>query len=267
MDLISAGSWRRLAATLASLGLVLFASSAVLAQSKSITIAAEDDWPPYSSAKADKSGPEGMTPDLVRAIFKTRGIEVKYLVVPFSRCLHLVKTGKVVACFNTSITEENKNEFLWHPTPLFFSGTSIFALSESGSPKQALKAQELEGQTVGVTAGYTYPAEFRTNPKIKFTEASSDELLLKMLMAKRVKYAVLSNLPGLVRIKNDPKLAGHIALVGELSKDGMWLNFSKSHPEGKDMAAVFESALLDFKSSGAYDKFMTDFYQRLGLPR
>ncbi len=39
------------------------------AHAEKIIIVAEDDWPPYSSIKADKSGPQGLTPELVTKAF------------------------------------------------------------------------------------------------------------------------------------------------------------------------------------------------------
>jgi polar amino acid transport system substrate-binding protein len=236
-----------------------------LAQTTTITVAAEDDWAPYSSMKADGSGPEGFSPDLVRAVFKLKGVEVKFVTVPFARCLHLVKTGKVVACFDTTITDENKNEFYFHTTPIFEDGLAIFALSDFAGNK--LTSRELEGSTVGITTGYTYPTDVMQNQKIKKFEANSDDQLLKMLLAKRVQFVLLNTLPGALRIKNTPAFVGKVKQVGAVSKDGFWLNFSKAHPDGKRMSELFETALLEFKASGQYDKLQKDFRQRLGVAR
>ncbi|WP_367847186.1 substrate-binding periplasmic protein [Rhodoferax sp. WC2427] len=240
-------------------------ATAACAQNPTITIAAEDDWAPYSSMKADKSGPEGFSPDLVRAVFKLKGVDVKMVAVPFVRCLQMVKTAKAVACFDTTITDENKDEFYWHKTPIFEEGLAIFALADT--PQTGLTTLGLEGGTVGITTGYTYPTDFMQNKKIKKFEANSDEHLLKMLLAKRVQYVILNTMPGMLRIKNDASLSGKVKQVGLISKDGFWLNFSKTHPDGKRMADLFEAGLLELKASGRYDKMYADFKQRLGLPR
>lgn len=253
--------FQRLQAGLCALGL----ASAAYAQNPTITIAAEDDWAPYSSMKADKSGPEGFSPDLVRAVFKLKGVDVKFEAVPFVRCLQMVKTGKAVACFDTTITEENKDEFYWHKTPIFEEDLAIFALSDA--TQSGLTMSGLEGSTVGITTGYTYPTDFMQNKKIKRFEANSDDHLLKMLLAKRVQFVILNTMPGLLRIKNDAGLRGKVKQVGLISKDGFWLNFSKVHPDGKRMADIFEAGLLEFKASGRYDKMMSEFKQRLGASR
>jgi polar amino acid transport system substrate-binding protein len=252
---------QRLQAGLCALSL----ASAAYAQNPTITIAAEDDWAPYSSMKADKSGPEGFSPDLVQAVFKLKGVDVKLVAVPFVRCLQMVKTGKAVACFDTTITEENKDAFYWHKTPIFEEDLAIFALSEF--TQSGLTTPRLEGSTVGITTGYTYPTDFMQNKKIKKFEANSDDHLLKMLVAKRVQFVILNTMPGLLRIQNDARTKGKIKQVGLISKDGFWLNFSKVHPDGKRMADVFEAGLLEYKASGRYEKMQTEFKQRLGVPR
>jgi polar amino acid transport system substrate-binding protein len=177
----------------------------------------------------------------------------------------MVKTGKAVACFNTTITEENKNEFIFHKTPIFEEGLAIFGPVEGS--KTGLTTAGLEGSTVGITTGYTYPTDFMQNKSIKKFEANSDEHLLKMLMAKRVQYVILNTMPGMLRIKNDASTAGKVKQVGLISKDGFWLNFSKVHPDGKRMAELFETALLEFKASGRYEKMQTEFKQRVGGAR
>lgn len=228
-------------------------------QAETVTVAAEDDWAPYSSLKPDRSGPVGLSPDLVRAAFRTQHIDVRFVVVPFSRCLHYAETGTVVACFNTSRTEANKDTFYWHPTPLFQEELGIFARSEA--PNSGLTKKDLEGQTVGVTIGYTYPALFMDNPRITKLSAVSDANLLKMLAARRVNYILLNTMPGYYRLKHEPALAGKIKRVGAISVDSFWLSFSKTHPDGKRLCESFEKGLKAIKANGQYDSMMAAFRQ------
>lgn len=250
-----AGSW---------LGCMALAASLQAAPS-TITIAAEDDWPPYSSRKPGTDEIEGFTPDLVREVFKLKGVTVKFEAVPYSRCMNMVKTGKAIACFNTHRNEENAQQYHWHTTPIFDEGVSFFALADV--PGTNLTTKDLEGSTVGVTTGYAYSPEFMRNEKIKKFEANSDDHLLKMLIAKRVKFALINTLPGLLRIKNDPAYAGKIKAVGLLHVHPFHLNFSKADPDGKAMADLFEEGLVEFKKSGRYDKMYADFRKRIGVPR
>lgn len=226
-----------------------------------VTVAAEDDWAPYSSMRADRSGPEGLAPALVKAAFKTQDVEVRFQVVPFSRCLHYAEKGVVVGCFDTTRTEANKDQFYWHATPLFKEELGIFGRVDA--PNRELTQKDLEGQTVGVTIGYTYPTDFMQNPRIIKLSAASDGNLVKMLVARRVNYILLNTMPGYYRIKSEPALKGQIKRVGAIRMDGFWVSFSRTHPDGKRMAEVFEKGLQAIKASGEYDRMMNAFKQEL----
>ncbi|KAB2970686.1 transporter substrate-binding domain-containing protein [Zoogloea sp.] len=229
---------------------------------ETIVIAAEDDWPPYSSIKADRSGPEGFTPELVRAVFKLKGVDVRFLTVPFARCLHYAETGRTVGCFNATIVEGNRNTFHWHPTPMFSEELAIFARSDQ--PGDHLTLKDLEGQTVSVTIGYTYPTELMQNQAITRFAATSDAQQLRMLATGRVRFALVNTMPGYLRIHAEPSLQGRIRQVGRVSVDGFWVAFSKAHPDGKRMAGIFEDGLQQLKASGRYDEMLEAFRRRIG---
>ncbi len=219
-----------------------------------VTVAAEDDWAPYSSMRADRTGPEGLAPALVKAAFKTQDVDVRFEVLPFSRCLLYTQKGTVIGCFDVSRTAANKDLFYWHPTPLFQEELGIFARSDLKAGE--LTQKDLEGQTVGITLGYTYPTDFMQNPRITRLSAASDGNLVKMLVAKRVNYILLNTLPGYHRIKQDPALQGQIKRVGAIDVDVFWVSFSRAHPDGKRMSEVFEKGLQAIKASGEYDRMV-----------
>lgn len=231
---------------------------------ETVVIAAEDDWPPYSSHNADRTQPEGFSPDLVRAAFETQGVDVRFLTVPFARCLHYAEIGRAVGCFNTTIVEGNRHTFHWHSTPMFTEELAIFARSDLRSDKLTLK--DLEGQTVSVTIGYTYPTELMNNPRVTKFPVNSDQQQLRMLASGRVRFALVNTLPGYQRINADSDLKGKIRRVGRISVDGFWVAFSKRHPDGRRMAETFEAGIRELKASGRYDSMMRAFRKRAGIP-
>lgn len=226
-----------------------------------VTVAAEDDWAPYSSMRADRSGPEGLAPALVKAAFKTQDIDVHFQVVPFSRCLHYAEKGSVVGCFDTTRTQANKDLFYWHPTPLFQEELGIFARADADV--RELKQKDLEGHSVGITIGYTYPTDFMQNPRITKLSTVSDGNLVKMLVARRVNYILLNTMPGYYRIKHEPALKGQIKRVGAIGMDSFWVSFSRAHPDGKRLSQVFERGLQAIKANGEYDRMLSAFKQEL----
>lgn len=228
-----------------------------LIHAETVTIAAEDDWAPYSSIKKDKSGPEGLTPELVKKVFKLKGIDVKYVTLPFARCMYDALIGKVVGCFDATVMEENKNQYYWGKTPMFVEGVSVFAKSDSRD--QNIQIKDMEGKMVGYTIGYTYSQEILENKKIKLFGVASDHQQLNMLVNGRIQYALINTMPGATITNKDAKLKGRVKIVGHLSDDDFWIAFSKKHPDGKRLMETFESGLKLFKASGEYDKMMSDF--------
>lgn len=221
------------------------------AMAERVTIGAEDDWAPYSSAKAGQSEPEGLTPLLVKAAFKTQGIDADFEVMPFARCLFMAEKGRIVGCFNTTRTQANQALYHWHPTPLFQEEIGIFGRSDK-APSKPLTQKNLEGKTVGVTVGYTYGTDFMTDTRINKLSAASDSNLLKMLDAGRVDYILLNTMPGYWRLRHEKPLANKVQRVGAIGIDSFWLSFSKVHPDGARLTQVFEKGLRTIKSNGQY---------------
>lgn len=230
---------------------------------ETISINAEDDWAPFSSITANKKSAEGLSVDLVRAAFATQGIDVRFMPVPFARCLFEVEHGQVVACFNASITEENKGKFLWPSQPLLNEGLSILALSDAGL--RNLGPKDLEGHMVGITNGYTYPTSFMKNKKISKDISRTDAVQLKKLMSRRIEYAIINTTPAQLMINANPAMRGKIKIVGSVELSLLYLNFSKKHHDAPRLLAIFEKGLKTIHSNGTYARIQRDFNERLGL--
>ncbi|WP_035851545.1 substrate-binding periplasmic protein [Deefgea rivuli] len=242
---------------------LLIALFTPIAQAETIVINAEDDWAPFSSISANKQGAEGLSVDLVRAAFATQGIEVRFMPVPFARCLYEAEHGQVVACFNASRTEENKDKFLWPSQPLFTEGLSILALNES--KLKNLSPKDLEGHIVGITNGYTYPTSFMNNKKIIKDVSRTDAVQLKKILAKRIEYGVVNTTPATLMINANPATRGKIKIVGTVELSLLYLNFSKKHPDGQRLLGIFEKGLKTIQSNGTYARIQHDFNVRHGL--
>jgi len=227
-----------------------------------VTIAAEDDWPPYSSLKKDRSSPQGFAVDIVREAFKTQGVDAKFQVLPFARCLQYAESGKVSGCFDATRIESNGDTYCWHPTPMFEESLMVFG--PASTPRDDLKIKDLEGKKVGSTIGYTYLDEFTSNKKIRHFTAMSDDHLIKILVAGRVDFVLLNGLPGYMRINADPALKGKIKPVGTLSVDKFWVAFSKK-AEGPRHCEIFEKGLVEIRKNGKYREMESAFRKSLGL--
>ncbi len=237
-------------------------------RAETITIGAENDWPPYSYRVPGQDEPQGLTPRLVRQAFASQGVSVRYRMLPFARCMLEAERGAVAGCFNASRTAANEALYHWHPTPMLEEELAIFArrraveAASSALPTRQLTQADLRGKSVGITVGYTYATSFMTDPQIQRKPATSDGNLLHMLAAGRVDYIVVNTLPAWYRLRGDPALQGQVQRVGRISIDGFWLAFTRAKPEGERLAQVFERGLQAMRLSGEQQRMLAELRQQ-----
>jgi len=231
-----------------------------------VLIGAENDWAPYSSSPdtgaAGNGALQGFAVDLVRASFAAKGVKAEFIALPFARCMLYASTGRVLGCFNATITDDNRSRYLWHQPPMFEEELSIFARADS--PADKLSLADLRGHSVGYTNGYTYPTEFMQDTAIKKHSATSDQYLLKMLLSGRVDYILLNRSPGYWRINGSPEFAGKAKRVGMISLDGFWIAFSRQHPDAPRMAELFGQGLVELRQNGSYQRMLGEFRRTIG---
>lgn len=231
---------------------------------ETILLNGEDDWAPYCSASSDYSRVIGLAPDIVRAAFKSQGIQAIIRPVPFARCLYEVEKGKALGCFNTIISSETKRKYLFHSIPLFKAEMVVYG--PASETKKRITIQDLEFKKVGTTNGYTYPTEFIENRKIIHSASPTEKSQLEKLSSGRIDYAVLWGVTGTHILKNNPHLAKKIRPLGVLSKDGLYIGFSKKHKDSQKFARALEKGLLEIQKNGSYQKILKQFYQQQPQP-
>lgn len=232
------------------------------ATTETVTIAGEDDWAPYSHVPPGTSQPVGLAVDIVREAFATQGIAVRFVGVPFARCLYLAKAGRVAGCFNATLVDDLRNDYHWHPTPMFQEELAIFGRLANNHGRVTLA--DLEGRSVGYTLGYTYPLSFRQNPRIRKVEAKSDQQLLEMLRSGRVDFILINTLPAWLRMSTQPALRQAVGRVGVVSQDGFWVAFTRAQPDGERLSQRFEQGLAVLRANGRLAEMQAALRRRLG---
>lgn len=219
-----------------------------------VTLAVEDDWAPYAALGKDRSRPVGFAVDVVAAAFATQNIDVRFIVVPFARCMHYARIGRVAGCFNATIVEGNRDFYYWHTTPLFMEELAIYG--PTSQRRDDLALADMEGKSVGYTIGYTYPTSFLQSTRFRRVAVKSDRVSLEMLAAGRLQYALLNTMPAQLRLDASSDLKARVRRVGRVRIDGFWVAFSKRHPDGERLSRILESGLGSLHASGAYAQLM-----------
>ncbi len=212
------------------------------------TVGVEDDWPPFAWVQAQGQAPRGYSVEAVRLAFREMGVPVEFVVMPFGRCMHEARVGKVAACFNSVFNEDTRKDFLLHSTPLFNEPLAV--LARTSAPRESIDAKGLEGRTVGYVQSYQYPDWFMNNKAIVRVPAGSDAALLRMLERGRVEFALLGATVAAWRLQTEPELRDvKVRMVGQVSNDGFGVAFSRRHPQGEVLRRGFDQALVKLQAN------------------
>ncbi|WP_413560886.1 substrate-binding periplasmic protein [Bdellovibrio sp. HCB209] len=230
-----------------------------VSKAETIHLLGEDDWAPYSSATSDYKDVQGFAPDIVRAAFKSQGVTAIIRPMPFARCMMEVDKGNSLGCFDTVINQNTKDSYIFHATPLFQADMMIYG---KVNEKSGLKLADLEGKVVGTTLGYTYPTSFLTNKKIITEPGPTEKSQLMKVAAGRIQYAVLWGMTGEELLKKNPDLKIKVKSLGRVSRDALYVNFSKKHKDGAKYAAILEKGIQTIHSDGTYKKIESEFRKK-----
>lgn len=233
-------------------------------QVRRVVIGAEDDWPPYSS---DVDGrPQGLTVELVYAAFAAVGVEARFDLLPYVRCMAQTKAGTLLACFNTTRTAQIEDDYLWPARPMFEERFLIWTLADAPTPRTPLQARDLEGQAVAVTRGYEYGSAFDGNPRIQRVVTAHDENNFRLLLRDRATYTLSPDINARLLFRRHPDLAGRFKVVGQLEAFGIYTAFSRKHPQSAAMLAAFNEGMKVIQANGMAKAIQERWRQRANAP-
>ena len=219
------------------------------ARALTVTVGAEDDWFPFSGVVGGEV--RGLGVDLVRAAFEAAGVDVKLQILPYSRCVELVKRGELVACFDTVRNSTTEKDFVWPREPLFRPFVAIYATAASSA--RNLAVADLEHRRVIVTRAYEYGESFDANPRINRVVAGRDIAGFRMLAAGRGEFMVAyAKVADEVLRRAGDELARSVRQVGVASQVDIYLAFSHKHPQRAQMLELFDQGFAQLKRNGRY---------------
>lgn len=253
---------RRDALLIAALALPV---GSTVAQARQVVIGAEDDWYPYSAQLDGRA--QGITVELVTAAFAAVGIEARFDLLPYVRCMAQTKAGTLVACFNTTRTALIEHDYLWPARPMFEERFLIWALADAAAARAGgLRARDLEGQQVAVTRGYEYGSEFDANPRILRVVTSHDENNFRLLLRGRARYTLAPDINARLLFKRHPDLAGRFKVVGQMDAFGIYTTFSRRHPQSPALLVAFDEGMKLIQANGTAKAIHERWRQRAAAP-
>lgn len=220
---------------------------------KTITIAAEDNWPPFSDEKG-----KGLSYTLVQAAFKQSGYRLKTVVVPYARALYYTEHNMVDGCWNVTKQQSTSSKFLLHQVPLFRASSSFYYYKTA---KAFTSVAMIPNRTVvGVILGYEYGDEFEKHKqRFHLVEVSTHEHLVKLLRAEKLDVAlffddVLSFYLKQWQLSDPLMIRGEQNFVSEL-----FIAFDKQNEQSQHKADALDQGLRQLQQSGEYQRLMDEF--------
>ena len=122
-------------------------------EAKDLRVASNTTFPPFEFVNTKTQEITGFEMDLIRAMGKQAGYEVKITNMAFDGIIPAVLSGSVdVGASGFSVTEERKKRVLYSDT-FYTSGLSLVTTKAKAGAVKSMK--DLEGKTIGVQIGTT----------------------------------------------------------------------------------------------------------------
>ena len=219
-------------------------------EAKDLRVASNTTFPPFEFVNMKTQEITGFEMDLIRAMGKQAGYEVKITNMAFDGIIPAVLSGSVdVGASGFSVTEERKKRVLYSDT-FYTSGLSLVTTKAKASAVKSMK--DLEGKTIGVQIGTTsHNAAKKVKGAKIVTFNTAGEAILDLSIGGSD--AVINDRPVTAYIMTQqPKLGAQLVHQPETySADDFAFVFRKDQSALKDEV---NAALAKLKSNGEYDK-------------
>ncbi|GAB3129807.1 substrate-binding periplasmic protein [Novispirillum itersonii] len=235
-----------------------------LAAAETVTIAAEDAFPPWSLPDGRGAGNE-----IVQEAFRRQGVTVELAVVPYARCRRAVITGDVAACLSMGANEVTRRDVML-PTPSLAQIRAV--LVTDGARSQAAlpgcdPAQWPQRPRIGIVNGYEYPAEWdriAASGRAEVVTVQSDSAGLRMLGAGRLDGMVLlfdqlRTPDGLMHRAGQSFPLSQLCPLGGITT---YLGFSASRPDSAALLRRFEDGYRALQADGTLDAILSRWRDR-----
>lgn len=228
-----------------------------------------DPWMPYAG-EAGPGAEEGYVIALARAALERSGIQVRYVVTPWSRCIADVQAGRwdAIACVDAREVPDlhYPREPVGETRPAFFTrADSTWTFRGVGS---------LERIRLGAIQGYAYADEVDTwikanaqDPGRIFLASGTEPLrrLFEMLEAGRLDAIIESPLVASWTAHRLGRPSGsalrEAGQVGPLVP--IYVAFSRRTPDGAALAEAFDVGVRALRADGRLEPLLA----RYGVPR
>lgn len=215
-----------------------------------------DPWPPYTIEKDGMIS--GTDVEIIEAIFSQLEIPITVKIMPWARCLALVKNKQADAILDASISAERKT-FLHFPTEPVSQGTTVFFVRKNSTlPYENLAS--LNDLRAGAILGYNYCPEIDDAAFMKRAERVTKlDQIFNMLLLKRIDFVIEVDAVGYF-VAKEMGISDQIATIpgAKFCHGGNYLAFAKKAGH-EALAGKFSEALRSFKETENYRQILRKY--------
>ncbi|MBD1556249.1 transporter substrate-binding domain-containing protein [Vibrio sp. S9_S30] len=238
---------------------ITFALPAQAESARTLRVCWENEEKPPYLMFSSKNKPYGLMVDVVEAVTKENGYELKHIIRPWKRCLLSIQKGRVDLVPNASF-QPYRATFSYYSSPIYETNIALFYKSTRfRSPPQFLSQEDISRYRIGGISGFNY-SFVHTGIAID-VGAKSREYLVKKLLAERVDFALLQVdvLNYLAKQKKiDITALDHVPFPGKESK-AYHVLFSKETSDAEALKNQFNQTFLEMKRNGMINKIKAKY--------
>lgn len=212
-----------------------------------ITLGAENSWPPYS----DENG-QGISTNIIEAAFAKVGLTPSFKVLPYSRVLHDLKSGKIDGGYNVARQSSTAEKYVFGKEPLLLAKTYWYFIPDKHPRVKSMEDAPNQFK-IGTILDYEYGDAYEAQRnRFKEFQVSKQVQIIRMLQQNRLDAGLMSEREAEFALKEmglpidtlEKRFLNHI--------DEIYLVFSLKHERSKWLAEQFDKGLIALKESGEY---------------
>ncbi|WP_428813184.1 transporter substrate-binding domain-containing protein [Vibrio makurazakiensis] len=221
----------------------------------SMTItAAQDPWPPFVNKG---KGDVGISVEIVTEALASQGHQVQFKIMPWTRALNEVKSGKVDILVATWFTDE-RTSFLNYSDP--YLENSLKFIKRAGDNFEYSDFNSLNGKSVGIIRNYGYGSDFLGASNFKKPEANDLISNVKKLKAKRIDLTLEDELVAKATISGAGMNLSDFAFTNNaLSVNPIHVTSGLSNPKNAEIIEAFNKGLAEIKSNGKLESILAKY--------
>ena len=232
------------------IAVVIYLTTCAAWAGRPLTIVRGQNFPPYHYLD-DKGELKGFIVDIITGVSDTLELDIRFAQYPWSRCLHMVKTGEADAMMNLFKTPERATFMIFEESILAREVNMFFTLKSSPVLFSG-NLNDLKGKRIGAIRNYSYGEDFDARSGgLNILRLETEDGLLRNLISRRCDIIIGNDI--VLRTLAGQIIGGEdmIATGPRVTNDPLYIGFSKAKGH-EQLARRFSHALKQFRLSSDY---------------